>query len=516
VSQNLQPIGAGSEPDETGNLGPPGSRGSVRALRRPSMGVIALSLSALALGALGVGAMRISPAGSADALEGLSAAWAHLRGDRERAGVVVETRFNPEPLSLAGPTPPAASQSAIAYGDRLKVTFFESLSVALGDSARKPDTQAINSIFPRMDLSGDYQVDEAGGVDIPRLGRFAATGHGVGALEAQLSDAFRRALGRPSDVHVAIVDRQPVYVLGGPRGGATIKHAPGMIVLQVLAEAGGYQRDASDISRTIEIIRETQRLGDARDRLARALVRQARLIALRDDLSTVVLPAATASRLAKMLSQDAIAALLRDADAMLKVERQAYSDRRALADRLVDITKAELAAQNLRVTQARALGQNKAARLRDFEAIAARGSVSQFKVNDMAIDVAEVAAKQEDLLVAVAQADARLAEAEMAHAKILQSDTAQIALDLTAIEQEVSDLDRAVTSMQAVVAVLGNGQTVLAEGQANPRVLRIVRRGPSGTLLIPAVETTLLMPGDVLQLDPAEPSSRPVTASANP
>jgi polysaccharide biosynthesis/export protein ExoF len=289
-----------------------------------------------------------------------------------------------------------------------------------------------------------------------------------------------------------------------------------MIVLQALAEAGGYQRDASDVSRAIETIRETQRLGDAEARLARALVRQARLLAMRDGLSAVGLPPAPASRLAKMLPQDAIAVLLHDADATLGVERQAYAERLALSDRLVDIAKAELAAQNLRVTQARALGQSKAARLRDYEAIAARGSVSQFKVADMAIEVAEVTAKQEDLFVAVAQADARLAEAEIGRTKVLQANTAQIALDLVAIEQEVSDLDRAVTSMRAVVAVLDNGQATLAEAKADPRALRIVRRGPDGTLLIPAGETTLLMPGDVLQFDPAGPSTRPVTANANP
>ncbi len=514
MSQNRQAIGGGSEPDEMGNLRPLSGPGAERAVRRSGMGVAALSLGALTLAGLGVGAMRITPADTAHALDGLSAAWAHLRGYQERVVAPVEPRLNPEPIAIAKPPPPAG-QSAIAYGDLLKVTFFESFSVSLGDPARKPDTQAINAIYPRMDLSGDYQVDEAGGVDVPRLGRFAAAGQGAGALEAQLAAIFRRLLGRPIDVHVAILDRRPVYVLGGPRGGATIKHAPGMIVLQALAEAGGYQRDASGVSRTIEIIRETQRLGDAQDRLARALVRQARLMALRDGLAAVELPPITASRLAKMHPQAAIAALLRDADVALKVERQAYSERLALAERVVGIAKTELGAQNLRVTQARVIAQSKAARLRDFETIASHGSVSQFKVSDVAIDVAEGIAKQEDLLVTAAHADARLAEAESARTKVLQAHTAQGARERVAVEQEVSDLDRAITSIQAVVATLSNGQAALAEIKAGPPALHIMRRGPGGMLLIPANETTLLMPGDVLQFDPAEPSTRPADASAS-
>jgi protein involved in polysaccharide export with SLBB domain len=391
--------------------------------RRPGTGVIAVSLGMLALGGLGFGAMRVDPVRTADVLEGVSAAWNHLlisarlRTAPAPAVVTVAPALGtgtPLPARLA---PPAGGLSGIAYGDRLKITFFESVGVDLGGTARGPESQALNAVFPRMDLSGEYVVDEAGGVDVPRLGRLAAAGQGVAAFEAQLAEAFQRALGRPSDVHIAVLDRQPVYVLGGPRGGATIRHAPGMIVMQALAEAGGYQGGVSDTSRAIEAIREMQRLGEAKDRLVHALVRQARLAALRDGQSTVAPVPATAARLGELLRHDAIAALLHDADATLGMERQAYAEQLALADRLVGIAKGELAAQNERVAQGRILAQNKAARLRDLGAIAARGSVSQFKITDATLDAAEAVAKQDDLLVAVAQAESRLAEAEIARAK---------------------------------------------------------------------------------------------------
>jgi hypothetical protein len=285
--------------------------------------------------------------------------------------------------------------------------------------------------------------------------------------------------------------------------------------LQALAEAGGYQRDASDTSQAIETIRETQRIGEAEDRLARALVRQARLMALRDELPAVALPPATATRLAETFPQDAIAAMLREADTTLGLERQAHVEQLTLADRLVGIAKGELGAQNLRVAQARTVAQTKAGRLRDLEGIAARGSVSQFKLTDAAVEVAELAAKQDDLLVAVAQAEARLAEAEIARSKILQAHTTQIALDLAATGQEVGDLSRAVASMRAVVSVLGDGQPAQANARA-AFALRIARRGPDGTVVIPATETTPLVPGDVLRIDAVEPVTRPADAGARP
>jgi exopolysaccharide production protein ExoF len=523
VTQQRQSSGAASERSDTGGLHSLDDGGSARLLRRrPGVTAVALTLGALTLGALGVGAMRINPARTTDAFDGLSAAWTHLltvvhlRADPERAAGAAGPHPIVRPAPPSEPSPPPSGQSAIAYGDRLKVTFFESVGVVLGDPIRKPGDPAINAVFPRMDLSGEYVVDEAGGVDIPRLGWVTATGHSIGALEAQLADAFRRALGRPSDVHIAVLNHQPVYVLGGPRGGATIKYAPGMIALQALTEAGGYQRDASDTSRAIEAIRETQRLGEAKDRLARALVRQARLIDLRDGQSTITLPPATSARLAEMLPQDAIDTLLREANITLAMERQAHAERIALADRLVSIVKGELAQQNQRVTQARLLAQSKAARLRDLQGIAANGSVSKFKVADATIEVADAAARQEDLLVAVAQAESRVAEAEIARAKIVQAHTAQLALDFVTVGQELGDLDRTVASMRAVVAVLGNDPSEQTRAASGPPALRIVRQGRGGPIVIPATETTPLMPGDVLRIDLAEPATRPASTSAHP
>jgi hypothetical protein len=69
--------------------------------------------------------------------------------------------------------------------------------------------------------------------------------------------------------------------------------------------------------------------------------------------------------------------------------------------------------------------------------------------------------------------------------------------------------------MRAVVAVLG-GRPAQADPDVSAPMLRIVRRGPDGMLVIPATETTPLRPGDVLRIDPAEPAGRQVAANANP
>jgi hypothetical protein len=96
----------------------------------------------------------------------------------------------------------------------------------------------------------------------------------------------------------------------------------------------------------------------------------------------------------------------------------------------------------------------------------------------------------------------------------VQAHTTQVALDLAAADQEVADLTRAVAAMRAVVGVLGG--PVQADPGAGAPVLRIVRRGPDGTFIVAATETTPLMPGDVLRIEPAEPAVRQAAARANP
>ena len=71
-----------------------------------------------------------------------------------------------------------AKGAIITYGDRLKITFFESLGVPL-DEQRRASDHVVATVFPRMDLSAEYAVDEGGNVNIPKLGQFATAGRTI-------------------------------------------------------------------------------------------------------------------------------------------------------------------------------------------------------------------------------------------------------------------------------------------------------------------------------------------------
>ena len=405
-----------------------------------------------------------------------------------------DTQVSSAPLVVAE----GAKGAVITYGDRLKITFFESLGVPLDSSSGASD-KVVATVFPRMDLSAEYAVDEGGNVNIPKLGQFTITGRTIPDLQSELAAAFRHAMGRTSEVNVAIVERQPIYVLGAVRNAGTFKHTPGMIVLQALADAGGADFGTADTSKAIEGIRETERLREMADKRDRLLVKQATLTAQLDDADTIAVPASIKSRLSETSPLNAVIA---GAAATLTAERKSYQQQQALAERQVAIARVEIEAQNTRAEQLKTLLAKKMTRLHELEEIAARGSVSQLKLTDVYVDISETIARQEDLHVAAAQAGRTLAEAEIAQSKLELEHTVGLQKEIATAEQDINDSTQAMASMQAVIQVLRGGPPE-AGAAANLPQLRVMRRVAEGFAVIPATDTTLLVPGDVIQVNSA-------------
>jgi polysaccharide biosynthesis/export protein ExoF len=469
--------------------------------RRPSRALrLALAFLLLSLVPLGLGIkINVTPERFAVGLQTLSDMWARLRDDTPRRPAMTATTAGASWVPL--PASHAGERGVISYGDRLKVTFFESLGVTL-DNSDSSSGHVVATVFPRMDLSAEYQVDESGSVNIPKLGLFATTGQTVTALQSDLAAAFARAIGRTSDVHVAIVERQPIYVLGTVRNAGAFKHAPGMTVLQALADAGGVDLGIADTSRAIESIRETDRLRQAEDKLDRLLVREARLIAQQNNSDGIAVPTSFNSLQSENAPRDRLKALIAAATATLSVERNSYQRQLSLAMRQVNISRIEVSAQNMRANQLKELLAKKEDRLHGLEGIAARGSVSQYKLMDTSVDISELVARQEDLRVALAQSERRLAEAENAQAKIELEYSVGLERELATTNEDIDDCTKIIASMQATTQVLRDSLPQIPGGSAGNRPrLRVTRRVATGFTVIDAYEMTELLPGDVVEVN---------------
>jgi protein involved in polysaccharide export with SLBB domain len=404
------------------------------------------------------------------------------------------------PPQAAPAVAPVPVGDLLAYGDRLKITFYESIGVALEERRAGP-SQTIAAIFPRMDLSAEYSVDEGGSLAIPRLGRFAVAGQTVTAVQAALSAAFEQTIGRSADVHLAIVERQPVYVLGTVRNAGTFKYAPGMTVLQALTVVGGIDAGIADTSKAIESIRETQRLRQTEARLDRLFINEARLVAAREDSDDLTVPANILPRLSEPASRVGLAGLIAGARAALTDDRARYQRQLSFAQRQIGVARIERDAQNARAAQLIALLAKKSDRLRDLEGIASFGSVSHLKLTDVGVEISEVTARREDLRVALAQSESRLVEAEIALAKIQLDHSAGIDRELSATRQEIEDCTMTIAAMRAVTRVLRATDPRAPDTSVGVPFLRITRRTADGIAVMPATESTAVLPGDVVQVN---------------
>jgi polysaccharide biosynthesis/export protein ExoF len=501
---NLQPASESvTEPRDQRALQAAGPRGATRTFRRSLMTFILLSSAPVGLGIV----MSLPPARLGEGLRFVSdirtyiAASVGSRFDLSQLPVSDMPRLQSSGVAWTSPSAPGTQdRNALAFGDRLKITFYERLGVTLAEHG-DGGGQAVATIFPRMDISAEYLLDEGGNLAIPKLGQFKAAGQTITSMQAALSAAFERVIGRQSDVHIAILERQPIYVLGTVRNAGTFKHVPGMTVLQALANAGGINSGIADTSRAIESIRETQRLRQTEAKLDRLLVTQAKLVALRDGRDS----------LSVTTSKDSLRPLVAAAQISLTVERARYQQQLSLAERQVGIARIELEAQNMRAGQLTSLLSKKSDRLHGLEGIAAHGSVSQLKLTDVGVDISETTARREDSRVAQAQSERRLVEAEIALAKIQLDHAAGVDRELSATEQEIDDSTQAIVSMQAVSEVLRDSVRDGVTAPADFPFLRITRRIDDGLTVVPATEATALQPGDVIQVNYAnrEPQGTP-------
>jgi polysaccharide biosynthesis/export protein ExoF len=471
--------------------------------------VLLLLGSSLALPAAAVGlgmAGNSSHTRLADGLQALSETWTGLLSRTswlaDSRPVTAPASPDVHPLGVVQP-PGREDNNVVTYGDRLKITFFESLGVALNGGSG-PDA-AVATIYPRMDLSGEYAVDETGIVNVPKLGSFTVAGLTITAVESQLAKGFNRTVGRTTDAHVAIIERMPVYVLGTVRNAGSFKFMPGMIVLQALADAGGLDADAgAATSQRIETIRESERLHEAQDRMDQLLFKQARLMTERAHATVIEMPASLRRRPSGTEPRDELSRLqaaMAETEKTMTLERKAHEQQVALAEQQASIARLELEAQNLRADQLKELVAKKQTMLHELEAIAIHGSVSQYKLLDMKVDISGLLAQQDDLRASVAQAARRLAEAEFAKEKVEVDYDIELEKELTATQHDIGNCARSIATMRAVLEILrSNAPSVTGGSEGGPTVI-VTRREANGFVNFAATPSTALTPGDVLQVN---------------
>jgi polysaccharide export outer membrane protein len=104
-----------------------------------------------------------------------------------------------------------------------------------------PGDQLSIRIYDQAQLSGAYQIDDSGNVDMPLLGLVRAKGRSTDGLAAAIVSALQAGglILHPS-VAVEISTYRPFYILGEVNTPGQYPFRPGMTVLTAISIAGGF------------------------------------------------------------------------------------------------------------------------------------------------------------------------------------------------------------------------------------------------------------------------------------
>ncbi|BBF92926.1 hypothetical protein BLTE_16110 [Blastochloris tepida] len=402
--------------------------------------------------------------------------------------------------------------STVAIGDRLKISFFETMDVPANGASDAGARSALRTFYQRMDFSGEYAVEVDGSISFPRLGRFVVQDRRLDEVQRDLVKAFSKAMGRGADVNITIVDRAPVYVVGPLRKPGAYKHTPGMTALQAIALAGGLDRLGFMGADKGDRVQEFEKLRRAADQLKRLLARQAVLESERDG----GVPRPPAQLLSLVGENDARLALSAEMAAS-QLDRVKHQQRVDEATAAIKSAQNEIEALERKSAQIEKQKELRLERIDTIMKLKERAMVSSNTLVTLRTELSDIEVRWQDHLLAVLHAKSRLEQAERAKAGLAAERTAILTKSIAEVKQSIGDVQISVmASADMLPGVLDKAKRLVAMTfGSKPPSHSIVRQTKDGPKVVSATDTTVLMPGDVLKVGEDEDAILPEQPVAN-
>jgi len=111
--------------------------------------------------------------------------------------------------------------------------------------------------FGESQLTGEFPIDDQGGIAMPLLGNVKAAGLTTNALEQRIAAMLKEQKLIPdASVSVSVAEYRPIFVLGEVAKPGQYPYQPGMTMLTAVAVAGGFTyrgvEDYADDIRTVD------------------------------------------------------------------------------------------------------------------------------------------------------------------------------------------------------------------------------------------------------------------------
>ncbi|MFT2211011.1 polysaccharide biosynthesis/export family protein [Rhizobium giardinii] len=350
-------------------------------------------------------------------------------------------------------------------------------------------------------ISGEYTVGASGGISLPFLGTLPASGKTTSEIAEEVGLQLQKLFGLPDrpSASVELAQYRPIYLAGEVQTPGEYPYAPEMTVLKAVSLGGGLRRAENGQRFARDFI--TAR-GESSVQIAernRLLIRRARLQAEIAEKADIVVP--------PELKGVADAAGLIESEKALMISR----DKR-LKLQLTQLAELKSLLQN----EIEALGKKSVTQTRQLELVMEdKDRVDTLAEKGLALSARKLTVEQRaaDLQAALLDIDTASLKAKQDVSKASQDETnlrndwdAQLAQELQNTEAELDTLDLKLTTSrdlmtEALLQSADAAQTPQA-GAVPSITYSIVRQKDGKSTKISADEGTLVLPGDVVKVEP--------------
>ena len=385
-----------------------------------------------------------------------------------------------EDVAAAGSSKGSASEYLLDRGDKLRIRFFDR--------------------YDRDDLNGDYLIGESGKLRLPRLGLFEVRNKTTAEVEQAVRESAERRGEKLGSFYVDIVECRPIYVSGLANRPGAYPFVSGLTVMHAVALAGGIYR--SVLLSPGESLRERNKVGETLEKLKEPLAKKARLEAELEGSAKVALSA----DLVELDPANASSTIAREQLLLLRAREKDARERESLSNMIhfsqseVDSFDAEIVTMNQRIGEQSQLFER-------LKTLYSQKIVNSSQYNQSLIALDSVQRDKQLAIAGVARAKAAVEKAKKDLAMVTLGAKSSAARELAETDAEISRLKSQADGQRRLAASLDSisGRTADDEQMG----YRIMRQNTAGAIVsMPAGETTLLMPGDIVQIDGPRQGSR--------
>ena len=394
--------------------------------------------------------------------------------------------------------------------------------VLAGDDQFQPQTKIrltvvqwmpSKGVYERWDaLGGEFMISQAKTVSLPIIGTVSVGGLDGAGLAAEIARQLKTKIGlvQTPEATIEILERPPIYVIGDVNKPGEYGFHPGLTVLQSVAMSGGEFRPSNGSKGSFDktgYVGQLQEIGNA---ILRSKIKIARLQAEMSD--------GTEMRLEPdMQDGHGIAAAIFEQEKIIYAARRNDMDRQSKSyAELRDLLTSEIATIEKKISSTDEDIVSVQKELTNVKSMVERGIALPSRQSDLERTLRSYHGNRLDLVTAIMRARQNIAETTRSLDGLYDKQRTEVAVELQ-LEQASLDqqnLKRDTTQKLLLEALSGDAGSPAEAGGAT-LAFSVTRQEGQSIREIPALDSTVLQPGDVVRVSRKAPVA-PADAMVSP